>query len=206
MAPLNIENSILFFVVLLFSVIIHEVSHGFAALKNGDDTAYLMGRLTLNPLPHIDPFGSIFLPLLCFMFHSPFLFGYAKPVPINPLRFKNYDKGMIEVGLSGCATNFIFGSLCAFLSRFTSGAVSGYLFYAGFLNFFLGFINLIPIPPLDGSRVLSVFLPPKWGYFYARMERYGLMIVYLLVFVVGMGFIANWSKFFVSIIAGAGLH
>jgi Zn-dependent protease len=199
---MSIIKLILYFVILLFSVIIHEVSHGLAALRNGDDTAYLMGRLTLNPLPHIDPIGSILLPFFLYIIHAPFLFGYAKPVPINPLRFKNYDKGMIEVGLSGCATNFIFGSICAFISRFISGSVAQYLLFAGFLNFFLGFFNLIPIPPLDGSRVLGVFLPPRWAYFYDRIERYGIFIVYILIFFVGLGFLTNLSNFFVSLIAG----
>ncbi|MCL5674720.1 MAG: site-2 protease family protein [Candidatus Omnitrophica bacterium] len=198
----HIITVILYFVILLFSVIIHEVSHGLAALRNGDDTAYLMGRLTLNPLPHIDPFGSILLPFLLYIIHAPFLFGYAKPVPINPLRFKNYDRGMIEVGLSGCLANFIFGSICAFLSRFVSGSVAHYLLFAGFLNFLLGFFNLIPIPPLDGSRVLGVLLPPRWTFFYDRMERYGMFIVYFLVFFVGIGFLSILSNFFVSLIAG----
>ena len=199
---MEMAQAIIYFVILIFSVVIHECCHALAAYRNGDDTAYLMGRLTLNPIPHLDPVGSVLLPLMLLLFHSPVMFGYAKPVPINSLKFKNYERGVIAVSLSGCAANFAFGSAAAFLSKFVQGIAGQYLLYAGFLNFFLGFFNLIPIPPLDGSRILGLFLPSKWSYIYARMERYGLFIIYIILFWVGASFIVELSRFFINLIAG----
>ncbi|HOK81054.1 MAG TPA: site-2 protease family protein [bacterium] len=186
------ENVILFF-FLIFSVVIHEYSHGLAAYHNGDDTAYLMGRLTLNPIAHLDPIGSVILPLfLALTVGVPF--GYAKPVPINPLRFRDYQKGIVMVGAAGCTANFIAGFIFALISGITKGMASEIFQLAAFINFILCFFNLIPIPPLDGSRIVAVLLPPRFGEFFDRIERYGLFIVYAIVFAGGFKFLVPFCS------------
>lgn len=175
----------IFLVILFFSVIVHEVSHGYAALKSGDPTAKYMGRLTLNPLPHIEPIGTFLLPIILILFRSPILIGIAKPVPINPLYFRNYKKGMIAVGISGPLSNILLGILFAFLYKFF---LSEYLRVGSFINFILAFFNLIPIPPLDGSRIVSVFLPYNLKMKYDAIERYGIFIV---IFMAMIGLL-NW--------------
>ncbi|MCM8805013.1 MAG: site-2 protease family protein [Candidatus Omnitrophica bacterium] len=179
----------IFLVFLFFSVIIHEVCHGYAALKSGDPTAKYMGRLTLNPLPHIEPIGTLLLPIILILFRSPILIGIAKPVPINPLYFRNYKKGMIAIGISGPLSNILLGIFFAFLYKFfPSYILSEYLKVGSFINFILAFFNLIPIPPLDGSRVISVFLPYNLKIKYDAIERYGIFIV---IFMAMIGLL-NW--------------
>ncbi|MGC8804755.1 MAG: site-2 protease family protein [Candidatus Ratteibacteria bacterium] len=190
------ENVILFF-FLLFSVVIHEYSHGLAAYYNGDDTAYLMGRLTLNPIAHLDPIGSVLLPfILALTVGVPF--GYAKPVPINPLRFRDYQKGMIMVGAAGCTTNFVAGFIFSLISGITKGMASEIFQLAAFINFILCFFNLIPIPPLDGSRIVAVLLPSRFSVFFDRIERYGLFIVYAIVFAGGFRFLVPFCSSLVN--------
>lgn len=176
--------------VLFFSVILHECAHGWVASLCGDDTARLSGRLTLNPLPHIDPIGTVFLPLLFILTGSPVLFGWAKPVPINPLRFNNFKQDLIKVTLAGPGTNLLLAVLSAlclrgirflppstpFLSQFAT------LFYLGVLiNVALAVFNLIPIPPLDGSRVMSAMLPTEAAIRYEALTPYGFMILIVLL-------------------------
>ncbi|HOC02669.1 MAG TPA: site-2 protease family protein [bacterium] len=190
------ENFILFF-FLIFSVVIHEYSHGLAAYYNGDDTAHLMGRLTLNPIAHLDPIGSVLLPfLLAVTIGVPF--GYAKPVPINPLRFRDYQKGMIMVGAAGCTANFIAGFIFSLISGLTKGVSSQVFELAAFINFILCFFNLIPIPPLDGSRILSVLLPSRVSIVFDKIERYGLFIVYAFVFAGGFKFLVPFCSSLVN--------
>ncbi|MCM8764131.1 MAG: site-2 protease family protein [Candidatus Omnitrophica bacterium] len=193
------ENLILFF-FLIFSVVIHEYSHGLAAYHNGDDTAYLMGRLTLNPIAHLDPIGSVILPLfLALTIGVPF--GYAKPVPINPLRFRDYHKGIIIVSIAGCIANFIAGFIFALISGITRGLISQVFELAAFINFILCFFNLIPIPPLDGSRLIAVLLPRTIGDFFNRIERYGIFIIYALVFAGAFRFLVPFCSSLVNHIA-----
>ena len=196
----TIAVKILIFVFFFLSVILHEYAHGLAAYYNGDDTAYLLGRLTLNPIAHIDPFGSVLLPILLWSLAG-VAFGYAKPVPINPLRFKDYGRGMVVVGIAGCAVNFALGIVFSLAARFSFGIVQQILLLVGYLNFLLCFFNLVPIPPLDGSRILSVLLPAYWGAFFGRLERYGLILVFV-VFMAGFAPIGMLCKFFVGHIAG----
>lgn len=203
----GIQFIILLF-VLFFSVVVHEFCHGYAALLNGDDTARLLGRLTLNPIPHIDPVGTILLPLLLVLSAvvtgKMFIIGWAKPVPINPFRFRDYDKGMLTVGLAGPASNIVLGMVFALLSRYTgSGFIKEIFIFGGYINFILAFFNLIPIPPLDGSRILSVFLPGKIRYRYEQLERYGLILVFAFLFLGGFNLIYPAVQVIVDSLAGS---
>ncbi len=189
--------------IVFFSVVVHEFCHGYAAYLNGDDTARMMGRLTLNPIPHIDPFGTILLPILLLLISGGrFAIGMAKPVPINPFNFRNYDRGMLTVGIAGPASNIVIGTLFALLSRFFSGVTAQIFLIGSVINFILAFFNLIPIPPLDGSRILSVFLPGRIRYRYEQMERYGIIIVMVFVFAGGLRWLWPLSSAVVSFLAG----
>jgi len=190
--------------ILFFSVVMHEFCHGYAAYLNGDDTAKVMGRLTLNPIPHIDPFGTILLPVMLLLISGGrFAIGMAKPVPINPFNFRDYDRGMLTVGIAGPASNITIGTFLALLSRFFgSGIVVQFLLIGAVINFILAFFNLIPIPPLDGSRVISVFLPGRFRYKYEQMERYGIIIVMVFVFLGGLKWLWPLSSAVVGFLAG----
>lgn len=170
--------------VLFFSVIIHEVAHGYVALLNGDPTAKLYGRLTLNPLPHIDPVGTILVPALLFLTQSGILFGWAKPVPVNPANFRNYRTGELSVSASGPLSNFFLAAVFAQLLPFSSGNPGFFLIckYGVVINLYLMLFNLIPIPPLDGSKVLMPLLPYSWQQQYAQLEPYGFIIILLLLY------------------------
>lgn len=191
--PADILNFVLIASLLFISITLHEYSHGFVATKLGDPTPKASGRLTLNPLAHIDIFGTIILPILLFKLSSgKFSFGYAKPVPINPYHFKNPKKDILWVGLAGPAVNFLIATLLIVVLK-----ASNYLFIPEILiegiliNLILGIFNLIPIPPLDGSRVLSALLPYKLSYLYLKMETVGSFIIVLLIM---MGFF-RWFMF-----------
>ncbi|MBC7188670.1 site-2 protease family protein [Candidatus Aerophobetes bacterium] len=179
---------ILGLVVLFFSVILHEVAHGLVAERHGDPTARIMGRITLNPLSHVDPIGTVFLPgllIILNLFGSNVpIFGWAKPVPVNPANLNNPKKDMILVALAGPVTNIIIAFLLAFIFRFfvLPGSLAGIvLFYGTTINLFLAFFNLIPIPPLDGSRILSGFLPEHLSFHLAQIEPFGFIILIFLL-------------------------
>lgn len=186
-------DSILFIfklIVLVFSVVIHEISHGFVAERFGDDTARRAGRLTLNPIRHIDLFGSIILPLIMALIPGGVVFGWAKPVPINPRNFKNPDRDTAWVSAAGPLSNitlaFIFGMLMRALAiapaTTWSLALSGLFSIIVITNVALAIFNLVPIPPLDGSGVLFAFLPRKMHGVRTFLERYGLFIFLAFVF------------------------
>jgi Zn-dependent protease len=170
--------------ILLFSVIIHEVAHGLAALYYGDTTAQRAGRLTLNPLPHIDPIGTLLLPLLLVISGSPVLFGWAKPVPINPFNFSNIKKGELGTALAGVAANFLLAFLGALIfhltGAWTDSVVKSILVFTIDINLILAIFNFLPIPPLDGSKVLMALLPPYQAAKFAQLERYGFFILMFL--------------------------
>jgi len=169
----------------LYSVILHEISHGFVAYLLGDRTAKNMGRLSLNPLRHIDPFGTILLPVLLLVStFGRFAFGYAKPVPINPRYFKHAEKGMMITGAAGPLSNIAIGSILGLMVKagLVTGAAKLIFLNVIFLNFFLALFNLVPVPPLDGSRILAYFLPGSLKYSYYQLERFGFLIVFLLLF------------------------
>jgi len=183
-------NEILAIVIILFfSIILHEYAHGWVAYKFGDSTAKQAGRLTLNPLKHIDPVGTVLLPgiliTLRAMGINTFLFGWAKPVPVNFYKLRNPKRDMMWVGLAGPAVNIILAILCSqsLLWRFAPISLREYLLVAIFINLLLAIFNMIPIPPLDGSRLVMGLLPKQLAIPYARLEHFGipLLIFFLIV-------------------------
>ena len=171
-------------VALVFSIIIHEVAHGYIAYRLGDPTARDAHRLTLNPIAHIDIMGSILLPLFLIIANSPVLFGWAKPVPFDPRYFRDVKKGVMLVGLAGPVSNLILAAIAGIILRvFPFGAIIVYfLVQLCLVNVILAVFNLIPIPPLDGSRVVIGFLPPHMLPAYLKMERYGFFIIFGLLY------------------------
>jgi Zn-dependent protease len=181
--------------ILLFSMVAHEYAHGYAALKQGDTTAYMLGRLTWNPLPHIDPFMTIVLPLLTFIgSHGTMAFGGAKPVPVVTRNYRDFKRGDIIVSLAGVATNLVIAVACVPLiivvgvvgsavpAVATTGAIIQTMLRFGIvINLSLMAFNLLPIPPLDGSHVFKYLLPPAWALNYQRVGRQGLLILIVLL-------------------------
>jgi Zn-dependent protease len=191
----RILEIVLSLVAVFTAIVFHEVSHGHVALRLGDPTAKNLGRLTLNPIAHVDPVGTILVPLVLAILRAP-LFGWAKPVPINPMNFRNPFRGMMLVALAGPSTNVVMALGAAALGRLllllvpsSGGPVVGslagnlvnawftFLAYLVIYNLFLAGFNLLPIPPLDGSRVLSYFLPAGGRRLMLQLERYGFLIV-----------------------------
>lgn len=176
-----------FFLIIIPSAIIHEYAHGWMANELGDPTAKLAGRLTLNPISHIDLFGTILLPLALFIFSGGgFLFAYAKPVPYNPynLRDKRWDP--VKVALAGPIANLIIALVFGFLLRFNlfPGTVADFISIIVYANILLAVFNLVPIPPLDGSKLLYALLPntPAMTQLKVNLERYGFMILLFFIF------------------------
>ena len=178
---------------VIFSIVVHEVSHGWIAYKLGDDTAKRMGRLTLNPISHVDPLGTIILPLIMIMARGP-IFGWAKPVPFNPNNFNrsvNFRNGVMWVALAGPVSNLLLAFASSFIYIFinkyistpsvTYSLISQLLEAFISINIILACLNLIPIPPLDGSKVLMRFLPAAYIPHFFKLERYGMMIVIILL-------------------------
>ncbi|OGM98437.1 MAG: hypothetical protein A2915_00530 [Candidatus Yanofskybacteria bacterium RIFCSPLOWO2_01_FULL_41_34] len=180
---------IFYVVVLIYSVVIHEVSHGLMAEFLGDPTAKNLDRLTLNPLKHLDMFGSVLLPLLLFLVRSPFLIGYAKPVPYNPQNLSDKKYGPAKVALAGPASNIvlalIFGlSLRLIPDIFTSPLVPQLFSFIILLNLVLAIFNLFPIPPLDGHWLLMTFLPARFNALKVFLYRYSLVLLFVfLIFI-----------------------
>ena len=189
------EQWLIIIPILLFSVVIHECAHAIAAERAGDPTARMMGRITLNPLPHIDPIGSILVPALLILTNSTFFFAWARPVPVNPYNFRNPRKDDIAVSFAGPLSNLVLALAFAMLllavilfvpaAREPSFFRSSYflLFNYGILiNLILAFFNLIPIPPLDGSHILRNLLPPEAARKYDRIQPYGFIILLVAIY------------------------
>ena len=189
--------------MLLFSVVAHEYAHGYVAFRSGDMTAYQLGRLTWNPLKHIDPFMSVLLPTLLALAHLPIL-GGAKPVPVNPRNYRNFKRADIAVSLAGIVMNLFLAVACTLVIPLTYGvaqllpatinamAIVQQMLVIGILiNLQLAAFNLLPIPPLDGSHVFKYILPPGWALAYSRVGGYGLVVLYAVLFV-GSGLLIWW--------------
>ncbi len=171
--------------IVIYSIILHEIAHGYVAKLCGDPTAEAMGRLTLNPIPHIDPFMTIALPLIMGLMSGwQFMFGGAKPVPVNWANLRRWPRDPILVGIAGIAVNFALGFSLAglaqisFLNPVTRQALAG----GAFANFLLALFNMLPVPPLDGSRAFRFLLPRAYRAGYDRLERYGMFIIFGLLY------------------------
>lgn len=175
-------------VVVLYSVVLHEVAHGAVANSLGDPTAKNLGRLTLNPFKHLDPFGSVLLPLFTY-FLGGFVFGYAKPVPYNPANLRDKKYGPAKVAFAGPAVNIVIALMFGLLLRFLPSslgvtALPRLLSFIVFLNLVLAIFNLVPIPPLDGHWLLLTFLPNRFAHFKVFLLRYGLVVFLIFLFFV----------------------
>jgi len=203
----TLQNILFVAPVLLFSVIAHEYAHGYAALKQGDTTAQQLGRLTWNPVKHIDPFLTIIMPLMMgLMSNWRIMLGGAKPVPVNPANYRNYKRGDIIVSLAGVFVNLLIAvgctgviALLGFTGRYVPAATDTVailqvmMIYGVLINLMLIAFNLIPIPPLDGSHVMKYLLPPAWSLKYQEMGRYGLLIL-IVMLSFGRGLLDMWMK------------
>ena len=212
-----IQTVALYALPVLFAITLHEAAHGYAARHFGDKTAYMLGRITLNPLKHIDPMGTILMPLLLYFATSgAFLFGYAKPVPVRFGNLRNPKRDMIWVAAAGPVTNITLATVSAFLLRglvaYVNPAASGsplamlvepvvmMMAFSVYINLLLAVFNMIPVPPLDGGRVLVGLLPHKQAAAWSRIEPYGMMIIIVLVF------FTNMFSYIISPFLNLGVH
>lgn len=188
MTELNLIQKIAIYALpLLFAITVHEAAHGYAARRLGDRTAQMLGRLTLNPIKHIDPVGTLLVPMLLLMSGAGFIFGWAKPVPVSPRNFKNPGKDMAIVAAAGPASNLVMALFWAIIMRLVAGPLSGIgnlaepiFLMAQFglvINALLAVLNMLPIPPLDGGRVAVGLLPPKASMGLGKVEPYGMWIL-----------------------------
>ena len=196
----NLQTLLIYIIPLLFAITLHEAAHGWVASKLGDHTARMMGRVTLNPIKHVHPVGTILVPLaLLLMPGVGFIFGWAKPVPINFRALRSQKSGMIWVALAGPGANFLM-AIGWLILAIISLKLELFILYSMarvgiFLNILLAVFNLLPIPPLDGSRVISALLPGPLAYKYGQFEQYGFLIL------LGLMFIGGFQLFVLPIVA-----
>lgn len=199
-----IQRIVIWILPVIFAITVHEVAHGWAARKCGDNTAYQQGRLTLNPMKHIDWFGTVILPGLLLLTGTGFIFGWAKPVPVDARNFKHPRQDMAWVALAGPVANLLMAIGWALVARLgvliKVEAISLPLIYMGVagisINLVLALINLLPIPPLDGSRVVTGILPNYWAWQYNRLERYGFIILLVLLYTRILNAILEYPMYF----------
>lgn len=183
----NILTIIMQIAVLVFAVVVHEVSHGYVSYLLGDPTAKEQGRLTFNPVSHLDPFMSVILPAFLIFSGSPFVIGGAKPVPVNPLFYKNHKRDLMLVSVAGPGSNFLLATLAIgllaiavrvpFINMQNMQGLFLFIKYMIIINVILGIFNLIPVPPLDGSKILMAFLPEDLAYKYESIAPFGIFII-----------------------------
>ncbi len=205
--PTLILRIIVWILPVVFAITVHEVAHGWVAKKYGDNTASVLGRLTLNPIKHIDLLGTIIVPGLLLLSFTGFIFGWAKPVPVNPGNFKKPNKDMAIVALAGPVSNLLMAIIWALIARFVLtidmellSKPLKLLYEMGkagiHINLILALINLLPIPPLDGSRIISGILPNKWAWQYNRLERFGFVFLLILLLSGGLNYLLGYPMYF----------
>jgi Zn-dependent protease len=203
-----IEKISVAIIPVLFAITVHEAAHGFVAFKLGDPTAKMLGRLTLNPLKHIDPIGTVLVPLIMFYLGG-FIFGWAKPVPINERYFKHKRRDIALTAIAGPLSNFLMAACWALILHFFAKnnlPVTLMCEIGVLINSVLFILNLIPIPPLDGSRVISSLLPFRISYYYDRLAPYGFFILLGFYFLGLLGFIMDAPlQYLLRLFIGAGL-
>ena len=183
----SLTQGLFIIIVLIMSVVIHEIAHGYAALMQGDRTAQYQGRLTLNPIPHIDPLGSVILPLILVILPTSIVFGWAKPVPYNPYNLRDQRYGELKVALAGPLSNILIALVFGLGLRFLGPAgmlpdtAMQLMSFIVIINLVLAVFNMIPVPPLDGSKVLFTFLPARYQEVRAMLEQYGFFIVLFVI-------------------------
>jgi len=191
----DFQTLLIYIIPLLFAITLHEAAHGWIASKLGDHTARMMGRVTLDPTKHIDPIGTIAIPLVLLLSSSGFIFGWAKPVPINFNSLRNGKNGMIWVALAGPGANIVMAVCWLFVMIIAINMNIAVLIEMGrigiLVNCVLAVFNLLPIPPLDGSRVISALLPNRLAYQYNQLEQYGLYILLGLMFLGGFNYLVR---------------
>lgn len=196
---LDLQTLLIWIIPVLFAITVHEFAHGFIASKLGDQTARMMGRLTLNPVKHIDPIGTILVPAALY-FSTGFIFGWAKPVPINASALRSPKQDMLWVAMAGPAANFIMAIIWLIVFIFGHNFNSQFLITMGQvgiqINLILAVLNLLPLPPLDGGRVVSALLPNKLAYQYDQLEAYGLFIL------VGLLYFGIFQHIIIPIVGG----
>jgi len=200
-----IQRIVVWILPVIFAITVHEVAHGWVAKKYGDNTASRLGRLTLNPIKHLDLLGTVIVPGLLLMTGTGFIFGWAKPVPVDPTNFKRPLQDMAVVALAGPVSNLIMAFIWALIIRLgifigtNAEAISLPLIYTGVagisINLVLAMINLLPIPPLDGSRILTGILPNYWAWQYNRLERYGFILLLVLLYTKILNVILEYPLF-----------
>jgi Zn-dependent protease len=206
MAELTLIQRIAVWILpVIFAITVHEVAHGWVAKKYGDNTASMLGRLTLNPIKHIDLVGTIILPGLLLITGTGFIFGWAKPVPVDARNFKNPRKDMAIVALAGPASNLLMAIGWALIARIgvtvgaTNETIAMPLIYSGVagisINLILMLLNMLPIPPLDGSRILSGMLPNYWAWQFNKLERFGFIILLALLYTNVLSVILAYPKY-----------
>ena len=199
----DFQTLLIYIIPLLFAITLHEAAHGWVASKLGDHTARMMGRVTLDPTKHIDPIGTIAIPLVLLLSSSGFIFGWAKPVPINFNALRNGKNGMIWVALAGPGANIVMAICWLFLMIIAINMNITVLIEMGrvgiLVNCVLAVFNLLPVPPLDGSRVISALLPNRLAYQYNQLEQYGLYILLGLMFLGGFNYLVRpWVELILS--------
>ena len=199
----DFQTLLIYIIPLLFAITLHEAAHGWVASKLGDHTARMMGRVTLDPTKHIDPIGTIAIPLVLLLSSSGFIFGWAKPVPINFNALRNGKNGMIWVALAGPGANIVMAICWLFVMIIAINMNITVLIEMGrvgiLVNCVLAVFNLLPIPPLDGSRVISALLPNRLAYKYNQLEQYGLYILLGLMFLGGFNYLVRpWVELMLS--------
>lgn len=208
MQEVDLIQTIFAVAVLIFSVVAHEVSHGYMAQYLGDPTARFAGRLTMNPLKHIDPIGSFVVPLMTALAPGGFMFGWAKPVPYNPYNLKDQKWGEAKVALAGPLTNLAIAFFFAMILRFTGAlftdAMLSLMHLIVQINIILAIFNLVPIPPLDGSKVLLAALPLRYRYISDYLERYSLLLILIFAFFL-WGYFLPLVSFVYSLFVGVPL-